>query len=108
MFVITPWQWGDAPQLIEVLDRIRRYLRRRQIKHTIPEPANQRASRQRRGSAGGRPTGFDKGIYRRRNEAERTMNAIKGFRAVATRYEKRAYIFHGSVLVAAIRLWLRS
>ncbi|MER5974568.1 IS5 family transposase [Streptomyces sp. NPDC002055] len=134
-FVITPGQWGDAPQLIEVLDRIRvaraggrhprtrpdhlcadrayssrrirRYLRRRQIKHAIPEPTNQLANRQRRGSAGGRPTGFDKEIYRRRNEAERTMNAIKGFRAVATRYEERAYVFHGSVLVTALRLWLR-
>ncbi|GLY77071.1 hypothetical protein Airi01_053380 [Actinoallomurus iriomotensis] len=45
-----------------------RYLRRRQIKHSIPEPKNQRTNRQRRGSKGGRPAGFDKTIYRRRNE----------------------------------------
>ncbi len=77
------------------------------LKHTIPEPTNQRANRQRRGSAGGRPTSFGKEIYRHRNEAERTMNAIKGFRAVVTRDEKRAYVFHGSALMAAIRLWLR-
>lgn len=110
-FVITPGQWGDAPQLIPVLERIRvprpagghprtrpdhlggdkayssrrnrRYLRRRQIKHTIPEHKDQRANRQRRGSAGGRPTGFNKTIYKRRNEVERTINALKGFRAVA-------------------------
>ncbi|MEE4420538.1 IS5 family transposase [Streptomyces bugieae] len=134
-FVITPGQWGDAPQLIPLLERIRvprpgghpctrpdhlggvkayssrgnrRYLRRRQIKHTIPERKDQRANRQRRGSAGGRPTGFDKTIYRRRNEVERTNNALKGFRAVATRFDKRAYIFHGTVTVAALRLWLRS
>ena len=134
-FVITPGQWGDAPQMITVLDRIRvpllrsghprtrpdhvcgdrayssrrnrRYLRRRKIKHTIPEPSNQRANRQRRGSAGGRPTGFDKSIYKRRNEVERTVHALKSFRAIATRYDKRAYIFHGTVTVAAIRLWLR-
>jgi hypothetical protein len=36
-------------------------LRRRQIKHTIPEPKNQRANRQARGSKGGRPVGFDNG-----------------------------------------------
>ncbi|WP_392675968.1 IS5 family transposase [Streptomyces sp. LN785] len=135
-FVITPGQWGDAPQMVEVLRRIRvprpsaghprtrpdhvcgdrahssrrnrRYLRRRQIKHTIPEPANQKDNRRRRGSAGGRPTGFDRGAYRRRNEVERTINALKGFRAGATRFEKRAYVFHGTVTVAAIRLWLRS
>ncbi|BDM74762.1 hypothetical protein HEK616_82490 (plasmid) [Streptomyces nigrescens] len=135
-FVITPGQWGDAPQLIPLLERIRvprpggghpctrpdhlggdkayssrgnrRYLRRRQIKHTIPERKDQRANRQRRGSAGGRPTGFDKTIYRRRNGVERTNNALKGFRAVATRFDKRAYIFHGIVTVAALRLWPRS
>ncbi|MCT2591502.1 IS5 family transposase [Streptomyces sp. N2-109] len=134
--LITPGQWGDAPQLIPVLERVRvrrpggghprtrpdhlsgdkayssrpnrRYLRRRRIKHTIPEPRNQRASRQHRGSRGGRPTGFDKSLHKRRNEVERTINALKGFRAVATRFDKRAYIFHGTVTVAAIRPWLRS
>ncbi|MFH0246283.1 IS5 family transposase [Streptomyces sp. HK10] len=135
-FVITPGQWGDAPQLIPVLDQIRvprsagghprtrpdhlggdkayssrrnrRYLRRRRIKHTIPEPKDQRANRQRRGSKGGRPTRFDREIYRRRNEVERTINRLKIFRAVATRYDKRAYVFHGTVAVASIRLWLRT
>jgi transposase len=133
--LITPGQWGDAPQLIPVMERIRvgrlsgghprtrpdhlggdkayssrrnrRYLRRRQIKHTIPEPKNQRANRQRRGSKGGRPAGFDKTIYKRRNEVERTINALKNFRAVTTRFDKRAYIFHGTVTAASIKLWLR-
>jgi hypothetical protein len=38
----------------------------------------------------------------------RTVGALKNFRAVATRYEKRAYMYHGTVTVAAIRLWIRS
>ena len=88
--------------------RNRRCLRRRQIKHTIPEPRDQRANRRRRGSKGGRPTSFDKALYKRRNEVERTINRLKNFRAVATRYDKRAYVFHGTVTLAAIRLWIRT
>lgn len=126
--LLTPGQWGDAPQMVEVLDRIRvprplggrprtrpdyvsgdkayssrrnhRSLRKRHIRHTIPEPKDKRANR-------GRPTGFERDHYRRRNEAERTINRLKNSRAVATRYDKRAYVFHGTVTAAAIRLWLR-
>lgn len=87
--------------------RNRRYLRRRDIKHTIPEPEDQRASRRREGKAGGRPAGFDPDRYKRRNEVDRTVNRLKNSRAVATRYDKRAYVFHGTVTAAAVRLWLK-
>ncbi len=87
--------------------RNRFYPRRRQIRHTIPERRDQQANRQRRGSRGGRPAGFDRAPSTRRNEVERTINALKGLRAVATRYDKRAFVFHGTVTVAAIRLWIR-
>lgn len=87
--------------------RNRRHLRRRQIKHTIPERHDQRAHRRNRGSKGGRPAALDRTRYVRRNEVERTINRIKNFRAVATRYDKRAYVYYGTVTVAAIQLWLR-
>lgn len=54
-----------------------KYLRRRQIEHTISEPRDQRANRWRRSSNGGRPTWFDKQLYKRRNEVERTINRLK-------------------------------
>ncbi|MCW8215805.1 transposase [Streptomyces griseolus] len=64
-----------------------------------------RPARRRRGSAGGSsPAGFGREHYRRRNEAERTINRLKNVRAVATRYDKRAYVFHGTVTAEAIRL----
>jgi transposase len=86
---------------------IRAYLRRRRIRATIPEPSNQQAHRARRGRCGGRPPTFDPGDYKQRNTVERAINKLKQFRAVATRYDKREYIFAGTVDVASIRIWLR-
>jgi transposase len=85
-----------------------RYLRRRGIRHTIPERLDQQRHRQNRGSRGGRPTGFDREHHRKRNTVERAVNRLKGFRAVATRYEKRAYIYLGTVALAALMIWLRT
>ncbi len=46
--------------------------------------------------------------YKKRNTVERAINRLKGFRAVATRYEKRAYIYLGTVTLAALTIWLRT
>jgi transposase len=86
---------------------IRIELRRRGIRATIPEPADQQANRARRGRHGGRPPAFDPQRYKQRNTAERCVNKLKLCRAVATRYDKRQYIFDGTVDVASIRIWLR-
>ncbi|ASU86035.1 transposase [Nocardiopsis gilva YIM 90087] len=86
---------------------IRSHLSRRGIKATIAQPADQRANRRRRGSAGGRPPAFDRGAYRGRNTVERAINLLKQNRAVATRYDKRAAIYDGTVQLASIRIWLR-
>lgn len=86
---------------------IRTHLRRRRIKTTIPERVDQQVHRTRKGSQGGRPPRFDPKTYKDRNVVERAINKLKQFRAVATRYDKREYIFHGTVDVASIRIWLR-
>ncbi|MFG2140879.1 IS5 family transposase [Streptomyces sp. NPDC048650] len=134
--LLTPGHYGDGPQFERVLEQVavprigvgrprtrpdhvladkaytsrrnRRYLRRRGIRHTIPERLDQQRHRKNRGSRGGRPTGFDSERYKKRNTVERSINRLKGFRAVATRYEKRAYIYLGTVTLAALIIWLRT
>ncbi|MFH9016654.1 IS5 family transposase [Streptomyces sp. NPDC017943] len=128
-FVLTPGHYGDGPQLEHVLKQIpvprpgvgrprtrpdpvladkaytsrnnRRYLRRRGIRHTIPEHPDQQRHRHNRGSQGGRPTGFDREHYKKRNTVEHAINRLKGIRAVATRYE-RAYIYLGTVSLTTL------
>jgi hypothetical protein len=42
-----------------------------------------------------------------RNTVERCFSKLKQFRAVATRYDKREFMYQGTVDVASIRIWLR-
>jgi transposase len=86
---------------------IRSHLRIRRIRATIPEPADQVRGRLRRGRRGGRPPAFDPGAYKQRNTVERAFCRLRQYRAVATRYDKRDFVYRGTVDVAAIRIWLR-
>jgi transposase len=130
--VLTPGQRHDSTQLQPVLDaigvlrpggrgrprkrpdhlvtdkgysypRCRQLLRRRGIAHTIPQRSDQRAWRAGRPS---RPVGFDRARYRGRNVVERGVNRLKQFRAVATRYEKRAVNYRAMVVIASLLIWL--
>ena len=81
-------------------------LRRRKITAVIPEPADQAGHRRKRGSRGGRPIGYDRTVYRRRNVIERAFNRLKAWRGIATRYDKHATVFHGAVVLASILICL--
>ncbi|MFJ9822349.1 IS5 family transposase [Streptomyces sp. NPDC101151] len=133
--VITPGQRADCTQFEPVMDKIRvlrrgpgrprrtpdsvgadkaysnrkirTYLRRPGIRHVIPEKKDHKAARLRRGSRGGRAPGFDKNRYKDRNTVERAVGKLKQFRAVATRYDRRGYVYLGTVTAAALLIWLR-
>ncbi|WP_281179127.1 transposase [Actinoplanes rectilineatus] len=50
---------------------------------------------------------FNGEVYRQRNVVERCFNRFKQWRALATRYAKRAAIYRASLLLIAALIWLR-
>ncbi len=133
---LTAGQAHDNPQLLPLLDSVsiarpgpgrarrrpdrvvadkayshpstRAALRARGIAFTSPERIDQIARRRVKGSAGGRPPAFDVEAYGGRNVIERCFARLKQFRALATRYAKRAAYYRAELVIAAIVLWLRT
>ncbi len=86
----------------------REALRRRRISAMIPERRDQREQRRQKGRQGGRPARYDAARYARRSWVERCLRRLKGWRRIATRYDKRADHYHAFVTLACLLIWLRS
>ena len=136
VLLLGPGQGGDSPMFAHLLDAVRvprrgpgrprtrpirvladkayssranrDLLRARGITAVIAQPSDQAAHRKRSGRAGGRPPAFDVDAYKGRNVVERSFNAIKQWRGLATRYDKLALTYRGGVVLAAIVTWLRA
>jgi transposase len=50
---------------------------------------------------------FSPFLYRYRNLVERFFSKLKHFRAIATRYDKRADTFMAAVKLASLKIWMR-
>ncbi len=134
--MVTPGQAGDSPALPRLLDALRiprqgpgrprttpdalradkaysgaknrDMLQARGITVVIPEKSDAIARRKAKGSAGGRPLDFDAEDYKNRNVVERAFNQLKNWRGLATRYDKYALTYLGSMVLASIVLWLNA
>jgi len=51
---------------------------------------------------------YDKAAYKSRNVVERTINKLRQTRAVATQYDKREFVYRGTIDVASITIWLHT
>ena len=78
----------DADTLIETLEA-------RHITPVIPPKVNRVVKRQ-----------TDFALYRERNLVERFFCKLKGFRAIATRYDKLANTFLAAVQLVSVLFWL--
>ena len=114
--VLTGGQAGDAPvgemMLAQALanekikaiggdraydsDAIRALIAAANRQAVIPPRSNRR-----------RPADYDKEKYKERNKVERLFCKLKGYRGVATRYDKLASMFLGGVLAALLAISLK-
>lgn len=80
---------------------IRTYLRRRGIRAVIPQPADQIANRKKRGRAGSRQPAFDRDADKQRT----TVDKLKQWRSLASRYDKTATAYLAALHIAGIFIW---
>ena len=108
MVALSPGQAGDAPEGRKLLQRLgpmpgvflimdRAYegdaMRQLAVSlgyvPVVPPTARRR-----------RPWAYDRQLYKRRNEVERLIRRLKGYRRISSRYDKLDVLYFGFVLFA--------
>jgi transposase len=112
---ITPGQRHESSQALVVLEAglercwfdavvgdrgyssgaIRAWLAEREIMAVIPKRRDEHG-----------PDTYDRRLYRERNVVERTINRLKRYRRIATRYEKLASSYQAMLTIACILEWI--
>jgi transposase len=109
-FILTGGQAGDAPQAEQLLngtkathviadkgydsDRVLGFVRAQGATAVIPPKSNRKVQRE-----------YDRELYKQRNLIERAFNRLKGWRRVATRYDRRSLYFLSTLHLAAAVTW---
>ena len=110
--LLTPGQWADSAQALPLLAElvplavvadkaydtnvIVQALDGQGIQVVIPPKANRIDQR-----------AYDENLYEDRNKVERFFNLLKGYRRIATRYDKTASSFLACIHLACALIWLR-
>lgn len=109
-FVLTGGNANDCTQCTAVMDAIR-------VPRTGPgldagaslTPSRSGPTRSATGpgaaAEAGRPSAFDRSVYKRRNVVERCFNHLKQWRGIATRYDKTARSYQAAVTLASLLMW---
>lgn len=107
--VITAGQRSAAPLFAKFMERIRVPGVGGRTPARPPEPCpcrpcgDQAGHCLRRGSAGGRPPGFDREMCKRRHRVQCRIGLLKQARAVAARYDTLAVRYEATVQLTLVR-----
>jgi transposase len=78
-------------------DETRRFVRWMGYEPVVPPKANRLF-----------PWEYDKNVYKRRNEVARLFRRLKGFRRIATRYDKLDIMFLGFIVLSLVVMELKT